>query len=259
MRLINYVIFLFLIAATGSCLAEEKLFGDESIESCLHGAVDAQLKNGPQAVKPVQVTVMCLCMNAELNRTVTKSDITEAAKGNVDALETKNRAVMLKCSNYISKKEILNNEEISSNWVLHMSSRLETQLPDKLYREDFLRSVYSEANKASLDPSLIMGLIEVASDFKKYALSANGSKGYMQVSPSWVEKIGTPESNPFHLLLNLRMGCTILRHYLEVSNGDVNMALVAYAKSNIYINDDSNTQSIKFAKAVTTIQKRRWL
>jgi soluble lytic murein transglycosylase-like protein len=113
-------------------------------------------------------------------------------------------------------------------WLNEMSHRLEKRLPDKVYRGDFLNTVHYEATRAGLDPQLVLGLIEVESGFKKYAVSSAGARGYMQVMPFWVKEIGTTEQDLFHLRINLRYGCTILRHYLDLEKGDLFRALGRY-------------------------------
>lgn len=113
-------------------------------------------------------------------------------------------------------------------WLAEMSRRLEKRLPEKNYRLDFLSTVHYEATRAGLDPQLVLGLIEVESGFKKYAVSSAGARGYMQVMPFWVREIGTNEQNLFHLRINLRYGCTILRHYLDIEKGDLFRALGRY-------------------------------
>ncbi len=113
-------------------------------------------------------------------------------------------------------------------WLNEMSRRLESRLPDREYRMSFLRTVHYEATRAGLDPQLVLGLIEVESGFNKYAVSNAGARGYMQVMPFWVKDIGTPEHNLFHLRTNLRYGCTILRYYLNMENGDLYRALGRY-------------------------------
>ncbi len=113
-------------------------------------------------------------------------------------------------------------------WLKEMSQRLAKRLPDKNYRDDFLYTVHYEATRAGLDPQLVLGLIEVESGFKKYAVSRAGARGYMQVMPFWVNEIGTKEHNLFHLRINLRYGCTILRHYLDIEKGDLYRALGRY-------------------------------
>ena len=113
-------------------------------------------------------------------------------------------------------------------WLAEMSERLKKRLPDQAYREDFLRSVHYEAARAGLDPQMVLGLIHVESAFKKYAVSSVGARGYMQVMPFWVKSIGTSDQNLFHLKLNLRYGCTILRHYINIERGDLYRALGRY-------------------------------
>lgn len=113
-------------------------------------------------------------------------------------------------------------------WLAEMSRRLARKLPDQDYREDLLGTVYYEASRAGLEPDMVMGLIEVESAFRKYAVSSAGARGFMQVMPFWSELIGTPEHNLFHLRTNLRYGCTILRHYLDIERGDLFRALGRY-------------------------------
>jgi len=113
-------------------------------------------------------------------------------------------------------------------WLSDMSRRLEQKMPDKQLRIDFLRTVNYEASRAGLDPQLVLGLIQVESGFKKYAVSPVGARGFMQVMPFWVRQIGNPDQDLFHLRLNLRYGCTILRHYLDMEKGDLYRALGRY-------------------------------
>ncbi|MGC2166721.1 MAG: lytic transglycosylase domain-containing protein, partial [Gallionella sp.] len=93
---------------------------------------------------------------------------------------------------------------------------------------DLLKTVHYEATRAGLDPQLVLGLIEVESGFNKYAVSRVGARGYMQVMPFWVEQIGTPDHNLFEPRINLRYGCTILRHYLDIERGNLYRALGRY-------------------------------
>ncbi|RLJ62162.1 lytic transglycosylase domain-containing protein [Sulfurisoma sediminicola] len=113
-------------------------------------------------------------------------------------------------------------------WLSEMSRRLEKRIPDRHGRLEFLKTVYYEAQRAGLDPQLVLGLIQVESGFRKYAVSGAGARGYMQVMPFWVKLIGTRDNNLFHLRTNLRYGCTILRHYLDIENGNIYRALGRY-------------------------------
>ena len=114
------------------------------------------------------------------------------------------------------------------DWLSEMSRRLEKRIPDREGRLEFLRSVHYEATRAGLDPQLILGLIQVESGFKKYAVSTAGARGFMQVMPFWVKLVGRSDDNLFHLRTNLRYGCTILRHYLDLERGDLYRALGRY-------------------------------
>ena len=119
-------------------------------------------------------------------------------------------------------------QEEGNAWLTEMSQRLKKRIPDTDYREDFLRTVHYEASRAGLDPQMVLGLIQVESGFKKYALSAVGARGFMQVMPFWVRSIGAGDHNLFLLRTNLRYGCTILRHYLDIERGDLYRALGRY-------------------------------
>lgn len=120
------------------------------------------------------------------------------------------------------------NEQEARNWLTAMSSRLVKRMPNRVEREEFLVSVHYEAKRAGLDPQMVLGLIQVESAFRKYAVSSVGARGYMQVMPFWAKLIGTADQNLFHLRTNLRYGCTILRHYLDIENGDLFRALGRY-------------------------------
>ncbi|HYX63054.1 MAG TPA: lytic transglycosylase domain-containing protein [Burkholderiales bacterium] len=116
----------------------------------------------------------------------------------------------------------------AQRWLAEMDRRLERRIPDRKRRLELLRTVHYEATRARLDPQLVLGVIEVESGFRKYAVSAAGARGYMQVMPFWVKLIGRPEHNLFHLRTNLAYGCAILRYYLDIEKGDYFRALGRY-------------------------------
>lgn len=116
----------------------------------------------------------------------------------------------------------------AADWLGEMSRRLQKRIPDRDYRIDLLRSVHYEATRAGLDPQLVLGLLQVESGFRKYAVSSAGARGYMQVMPFWVKLIGRPDDSLFDMRTNLRYGCTILRHYLDIEKGDIFRALGRY-------------------------------
>jgi soluble lytic murein transglycosylase-like protein len=118
--------------------------------------------------------------------------------------------------------------EDAYRWLGEMSDRLAARVPDPRLRVELLKTVHYEATRAGLDPQLVLGIIEVESGFKKYAVSSAGARGLMQVMPFWTRLIGDRQTNLFHLRTNLRFGCTILRHYLDMEKGDLYRALGRY-------------------------------
>ncbi len=113
-------------------------------------------------------------------------------------------------------------------WLKDMAQRLSTKIPDWPTRRDFLTTVQYESTRAGLDPQLVLGLIQHESNFRKFAVSSADARGYMQVMPFWVKLIGNRDHNLFNLRTNLRYGCTILRHYIDLENGDYYRALGRY-------------------------------
>jgi soluble lytic murein transglycosylase-like protein len=113
-------------------------------------------------------------------------------------------------------------------WLAEMSRRLEGRIPDRKQRTELLKTVQYEATRAGLDPQLVLGIMQVESGFKKYAVSGAGARGYMQVMPFWIRVIGERQHNLFALRTNLRYGCVILRFYLDRENGDYFRALGRY-------------------------------
>ena len=114
-------------------------------------------------------------------------------------------------------------------WLGTMSERLQKKKPEWQIRKEFLQSVWYESKRAGLDVTLVMGLIQVESNFRKFAVSVVGARGYMQVMPFWTRVIGDGDPGKlFHMQTNLRFGCVILRHYLDREKGDVFMGLGRY-------------------------------
>ena len=114
-------------------------------------------------------------------------------------------------------------------WLSAMSDRLYPRKKDFVERTEFLQTVWYESTRAALDVSLVLGLIQVESAFRKYAVSNVGARGYMQVMPFWSRVIGDGDPGKlFHMQTNLRFGCVILRHYLDREAGDPFMGLGRY-------------------------------
>ena len=114
-------------------------------------------------------------------------------------------------------------------WLGELSTRLKKRKADHVTRVEFLETAWYESKRAGLEPSLVLGLVQVESAFRKYAVSPVGARGYMQVMPFWARLIGDGDpSRLFHMQTNLRFGCVILRHYLDREGGDMYMALGRY-------------------------------
>jgi len=135
------------------------------------------------------------------------------------------------------RRKLINNIEASDSfedrfdaeaWLMLMSGRLERYIPDTDHRLKVLRKVHSAATQVDLQPELVLAVIEVESHFNHYAVSPVGAQGIMQVMPFWKNEIGRPEDNLIDLETNLRYGCTILKHYIERSNGRLAEALARY-------------------------------
>ncbi len=134
-------------------------------------------------------------------------------------------------------------------WLTAMSQRLEKRVRDHGTRIALLKSVHYEASRAGLDPQLVLGLIQVESGFKKYAVSSAGARGFMQVMPFWVKLIGTKSDNLFDMRKNIRYGCTILRHYLDIEKGDLYRALGRY---------NGSLGRPEYPRLVEAVWKKQW-
>lgn len=113
-------------------------------------------------------------------------------------------------------------------WLLDMSQRLEKFVEDPKTRIEMLQRVHYEARRVDIEPELVLALIEVESAFDEYAISVSGARGLMQVMPFWLDEIGISDQNLFKINTNLRMGCTILRYYIDMEPHDLGRALARY-------------------------------
>ncbi len=113
-------------------------------------------------------------------------------------------------------------------WLMDMSNRLASRMPNPKQRLQLLRLVHNEAARVHLAPELVLAVIDVESRFDRFAISSAGARGLMQVMPFWLKEIGRPNDNLFHVRTNLRIGCTILRYYVDKAKGDLRQALARY-------------------------------
>ena len=117
-------------------------------------------------------------------------------------------------------------------WKVEMNQRLvarKSDLKTLQQRTEFLQTLWYDCKRTRLDMSLVLGLIQVESNFRQFAVSSVGARGYMQVMPFWTRVIGDGDANQlFQMKVNLRFGCVILRHYLDLEREDLFMALGRY-------------------------------
>ncbi len=134
-------------------------------------------------------------------------------------------------------------------WLTDMSTRLKRKIPDADRRLHLLETVYYEATRAKLPPELVLALIDVESNFDRFAISNAGAEGLMQVMPFWLAEIGHPHDNLFNIRTNLRMGCTILRYYMELEHNNITLALARY---------NGSSGSYKYPQRIYQALRTRW-
>jgi len=134
-------------------------------------------------------------------------------------------------------------------WLLDMSSRLKKKMPNPRKRLRLLKQIHYEANRANLAPELVLSVIEVESNFDRWAISRVGARGLMQIMPFWLKEIGKPNDNLFQPNTNLRFGCTILRHYLDKEKGDLVRGLARY---------NGSLGSKRYSNKVLNALSERW-
>jgi len=134
-------------------------------------------------------------------------------------------------------------------WLTDMSQRLARRVPDPHYRLQLLRHVHQEATRAELQPELVLAVIDIESNFDRFAISSAGARGLMQVMPFWLKEIGRPGDSLFRVETNLRYGCTILKYYIEKERGNLYQALARY---------NGSRGSRTYPGKVNTVWKTRW-
>ena len=134
-------------------------------------------------------------------------------------------------------------------WLVDMSRRLAPIVPDPEKRVNLLKQIHYEATRANLRPELVLALIEVESRFDRFAISRAGAIGLMQVMPFWLKEIGRPKDNLFDIRTNLRLGCTILRYYMDKEKNDLTSALARY---------NGSLYSYKYTNRIFRVLDKRW-
>lgn len=134
-------------------------------------------------------------------------------------------------------------------WLVDMSNRLKKKMPNPERRLKLLRQIHLEASRAKLHPELVLAVIDVESNFDRFAISKAGAQGLMQVMPFWLKEIGQPRDSLFNIQTNLRMGCTILKYYLKKEKGDLTRALARY---------NGSLGRYKYPNKVFKLLNKRW-
>lgn len=134
-------------------------------------------------------------------------------------------------------------------WLKDMSNRLGKRVPESDERIMILKGVRRESSRIELAPELVLAVIEVESNFDRFAISYAGARGLMQVMPFWLDEIGQPNDSLFDIDTNLRMGCTILRHYYDREKGDLHKCLARY---------NGSVGSRRYSSKVLDRLRRRW-
>ncbi|HEZ3915702.1 TPA: lytic transglycosylase domain-containing protein, partial [Neisseria meningitidis] len=144
---------------------------------------------------------------------------------------------------------VFDNPKEGERWLSAMSARLARFVPEEEERRRLLVNIQYESSRAGLDTQIVLGLIEVESAFRQYAISGVGARGLMQVMPFWKNYIGKPAHNLFDIRTNLRYGCTILRHYRNLEKGNIVRALARF---------NGSLGSNKYPNAVLGAWRNRW-
>ena len=134
-------------------------------------------------------------------------------------------------------------------WLVDMSNRLKNKIKKPEKRLKLLRQIHREASRANLHPELVLAVIDVESNFDRFAISKAGAQGLMQVMPFWLKEIGKPRDSLFNVRTNLRMGCTILKYYLKKEKGDLTRALARY---------NGSLGRYKYPNKVFNLLNKRW-
>ncbi|MBD3609809.1 MAG: lytic transglycosylase domain-containing protein [Gammaproteobacteria bacterium] len=164
----------------------------------------------------------------------------------IQASDSELRAHLLKA---LDSEHQFNDRFEAEVWLMDMSQRLSRFVKKNKERIELLKTVHSEARKQNLPPELVLAIIEVESGFNRYAISKAGAQGLMQVMPFWLKEIGRPKDNLFNIKTNLRMGCSILKFYLDKEKGELAKALARY---------NGSRGSYRYPNKVIKALNQRW-
>jgi soluble lytic murein transglycosylase-like protein len=180
---------------------------------------------------PLTFTLLLICGNSQAQDQPVDQELRQLLKNAIEASDS------------------FTNRYEAEVWMVDMSHRLKPKVADAEKRLRLLHQIHYEATRADLYPELVLAVIDVESNFNQFAISKAGAIGLMQVMPFWLDEIGHPEDNLFNLKTNLRMGCTILRYYLDMEKGDLTQALARY---------NGSKGSYRYTNKVFKVLNERW-
>lgn len=160
-----------------------------------------------------------------------------------------NEELRLLLQQAIKDSESFNDRFDAEVWLTDMSNRLKKKIKQPEKRLTLLRQIHHESSRAGLHPELVLAVIDVESNFDRFAISSAGAQGLMQVMPFWLKEIGKPRDSLFNIRTNLRMGCTILKYYLKKEKGDLTRALARY---------NGSLGRYKYPNKVFKLLNKRW-
>lgn len=161
-------------------------------------------------------------------RAVALTALLAASPGGFTATTTIDPALKERLQRAVADTSSFEDEFAATVWLTDMAVRLDRRVADPDERMQILKFVHEEATRANLEPELVLAVIDTESAFDRFAISVAGARGLMQVMPFWLDELNMPDANLFDIQTNLRMGCTILRFYLDREQGDITRALARY-------------------------------
>lgn len=160
-----------------------------------------------------------------------------------------NEELRLLLQQAVKESDSFNDRFDAEVWLIDMSNRLKKKIKQPEKRLNLLQQIHREARRADLHPELVLAVIDVESNFDRFAISKAGAQGLMQVMPFWLKEIGKPRDSLFNVRTNLRMGCTILKFYLNKEKGDLTRALARY---------NGSLGRYKYPNKVFKLLNKRW-
>lgn len=170
-------------------------------------------------------TISLLLMLSMLIPNVQAEQVQTTHGQSSEAIDPKLRQLL---ADAINSSESFDDRFHAEVWLMDMSNRLKIFVKDEETRLGMLKQIHLEASRAELQPELVLALIEIESHFDTYAISKSGAQGMMQVMPFWLDEIGRPDDNLIDMKTNLRMGCTILKYYMDMEKDNLHRALARY-------------------------------